>query len=173
MQRENQLVGHRLGRWEGAARAGVGCLILLLAGCAPAVMLTRNYIDNKEGSGDPAQVYAASPAQVPPDQAPLLTTKNYRNATGEARESAQVYRATLDQVWVAALKALSQLKASVTNSTRGSGSGEIEALWVGGRPLAMYVDQMGAETIRVKIRVGQFGDTEAENAIQARIGANL
>lgn len=174
MPRADYVVRQWLGRWKDSALAGVGCLLLLLlVGCAPAVMLTKNYIENKEEPGRSAQANAASPAQVPPDQSPLLTTKNYRDATGESRESSRVYRGTLDQVWTATLLALSQLKANVTNSTRGQSGGEIEALWVGGRALALYVDQMGAETIRVKIRFGQFGDAEAENAIQARIGANL
>jgi hypothetical protein len=173
MMREVAQVGRREKRRDWLL-AGAGCLILLLAGCAPAVMLTKNYIDNSGESDDPSQVYPVSANQVPPDQTPLLTTKSYKDTTGNARESTQVYRATLDQVWAAALKALGELKASVVNSTRDGVGGEIEGLWVGGQLFTMYVDQTGASTIRVKIRVGQFGEDQgAENAIQAKIGENL
>ena len=132
--------------------------------------MTSTYIDKKEQSEEPAQRYSQSSDQTQADQAPLLTTKNYR---GPTEESAQVYRATLDQVWVAASKALSQLKASVTNSTRAPAGGEIEGRWVGGQPLTLHVEQIEATSIRVKVRVGQFGDRKAEDAIQAGIRENL
>ena len=70
-------------------------------------------------------------------------------------------------------KALSQLKASVTSNTRNQAGGEIEGRWVGGQPLAMHVEQIDANSIRVKIRVGQSGDRMAEDAIQAGIRENL
>jgi len=130
--------------------------------------MTSTYIDKKEQSEEPAQRYSSSS-----DQTPLLTTKNYKGPTGGGQESTQVYRATLDQVWVAALKALSQLKASVTSDTRNQAGGEIEGRWVGGLPLAMHVDQIDANSIRVKVRVGQSGDRKAEDAIQAGIRENL
>jgi hypothetical protein len=114
-----------------------------------------------------------SASQVPLDQTPLLTTKNYTDTTAEARESTQVYRATLDQVWAAALKALGELKANVTNSNRSGAGGEIEGWWGEGQPLKMYVDQTGANSIRVKIRVGQSGDPGVENVIYAKISENL
>ena len=173
MRERGRVVRQWREKWKGWLPAGAGCLILLLAGCAPAVMLTKNYIDNREEADNPSQAYPVSSVQVPPDQTPLLTTKDFKGTTEEVRESSQVNRATLDQVWIAALKALGDLRASVTTSNRSSVGGEIEGRWVGGQPLAMYLDQMGAGTIRVKIRVGQFGDQEAESTIQARIGKNL
>jgi hypothetical protein len=173
MRDTDQMVRRRLGLGQGWPLAGVGCLILLLCGCVPAVVMTGTYIDNREESDDPTQVYSVSSNQAPTDQTPLLTTKDYRDPAGGVPESTQVYRATLDQVWVAALKALGQLKASVTRSTRDQVGGEIEGSWVGGQPLAMYVDQTGASSIRVKIRVGQSGDRKAEDAIQAGIRENL
>ena len=153
--------------------AGVGCLILLLAGCAPAVLLTRNYVDNRDEADDPSQVYPVSANRAPQDQTPLLTTKNYKDTAETAQESTQVYRATLDQVWAAALKALGELKASVVSSTRDGVGGEIEGIWVEGQLFTMYVDQTGTSSIRVKIRVGQFGNPGAENAIYAKISENL
>ena len=147
--------------------------MLLLCGCVPAVVLTSASIDKSERSEEPAQLYSPSSDQTQTDQSPLLTTKNYRDPTGGGQESRQVYRATLDQVWVAALKALSQLKASVTSNTRDQAGGEIEGRWVGGQPLAMHVEQIDANSIRVKIRVGQSGDRMAEDAIQAGIRENL
>lgn len=135
--------------------------------------MTGTYIDKKEQSDEPAQRYSPSSDQTPTDQTPLLTTKNYKGPTGGGQESTQVYRATLDQVWVAALKALSQLKANVTSDTRNQAGGEIEGRWVGGQPLAMHVDQIDANSIRVRVRVGQSGDRKAEDAIQAGIRENL
>jgi hypothetical protein len=135
--------------------------------------MTSTYIDKREQSEEPAQVYSTSSDQTQNDERPLLTTKDYRDSAGGGPESTQVYRATLDQVWVAALKALRQLKASVTSSTRDPAGGEIEGRWVGGQPLAMRVDQIDANSIRVTIRVGQSGDRQAEDAIQAGIRENL
>jgi hypothetical protein len=135
--------------------------------------MTSTYIDKREQSAEPAQLSSPTSDQTQTDQTPLLTTKNYRGPTGGGQESTQVYRATLDQVWGAALKALSQLKASVTSNTRNQAGGEIEGRWVGGQPLAMHVDQIDANSIRVKIQVGQFGDRKAEDAIQAGIRENL
>ena len=135
--------------------------------------MTGTYIEKREQSEEPAQVYSTSSDQTQTDQRPLLTTKNYKDPTGAGQESTQVYRATLDQVWVAALKALSQFKAGVTSSTRDQAGGEIEGRWIGGQPLAMRVDQIDANSIRVKIRVGQVGDRKAEDAIQAEIRENL
>jgi hypothetical protein len=135
--------------------------------------MTGVYIDNKGHSEEPAQRSSPSPDQTQADQAPLLTTKNYKGPTGGGQESTQVYRATLDQVWAAALKALTRLKASVTSSTRDQAGGLIEGRWVGGQPLAMHVDQIDAGSIRVKVRVGQSGDRKAEDAVQAGIRENL
>jgi hypothetical protein len=135
--------------------------------------MTSTYMDKREESGDPAQVYSTSSDQAQNDERPLLTTKNYRDPAGAGQDSSQVYRATLDQVWAAALKALSQLKASVTNSTRGPTGGEIAGRWVAGQPLALQVEQTDATSIRVTIRVGQVGDRTAEDAIQAGIRENL
>lgn len=135
--------------------------------------MTSTYMDKREQSGEPAQVYSPSSNQAQADERPLLTTKDYRDPSEGGQESTQVYRATLNQVWAAALKALSQLKASVTNSTLDQTGGEIEGRWVGGQPLAMHVDQADANSIRVKVRVGQFGDRKAEDAIQAGIRENL
>ena len=135
--------------------------------------MTSTYMDKREQSGEPAQVYSPSSNQTQADERPLLTTKNYRDPTEGGQGSTQVYRATLDRVWAAALKALSQLKASVTNSTLDQTGGEIAGRWVGGQPLAMHVDQTDATSIRVKVRVGQFGDRTAEEAIQAGIRENL
>ena len=132
MRDANRLVRHRRGVGQGWAPAGVGCLILLLCGCVPAVVMTSTYVDKRDQSEEPAQVSSASADQTQTDQRPLLTTKNYRDPAGGGQESTQVYRATLDQVWAAALKALTQLKASVTNSTRDQAGGEIAGRWVGG-----------------------------------------
>lgn len=135
--------------------------------------MTGVYIDNKDHAEEPAQRSSPSFDQTQVDQAPLLTTKNYTGPTGGGQESTQVYRGTLDQVWAAALKALTQLKASVTRSTREQAGGLIEGRWVGGQPLAMHVDQINAGSIRVKVRVGQSGDRKAEDAIQDGIRENL
>jgi hypothetical protein len=135
--------------------------------------MTSTYVDKRDQSDEPAQVDSTSSDQTQNDERPLLTTKNYRDPAGGGQESTQVYRATLDQVWVAVLRALSQLKVSVTNSTRGPTGGEIEGRWVGGQPLAMRVDQTDATSVRVKIRVGQSGDQTAEDAIQAGIREHL
>jgi hypothetical protein len=135
--------------------------------------MTSTYVDKREQSEEPAQRYSASGDQTQIDQTPLLTTKNYKGPAGDGQESTQVYRASLDQVWVAAMKTLSQLKASVTNETRNQAGGEIEGRWVGGQPLAMRVDQTDANSIRVKVRVGPSGDRKAEEAIQAGIRENL
>jgi hypothetical protein len=158
---------------QGWAAAGVGWLMLWLCGCVPAVVMTSTYMDKRDQSDEPAPVYAPSSDQTQTDQRPLLTTKNYKEPTGGGEASTQVYRGTLDQVWVAALQALSQLNASVTSSTRAPAGGEIEGRWVGGQPLAMHVEQIDATAIRVKVRVGQFGDRTAEDAIQAGIRENL
>jgi hypothetical protein len=147
--------------------------MLLLCGCVPAVVMTSTYIDKREESGEPGQAYSPASDQAQTDQRPLLTTKNYRDPTGGGQESTQVYRATLDQVWAAALKALSQLKASVSNSTRAPAGGEIEGRWVGGQPLTLRVEQIDANATRVKIRVGPSGDRQAEDSIQAGIRENL
>jgi len=135
--------------------------------------MTGTYMDKREQSGEPAQIYSPASDQTQTDPGPLLRTKNYRDPTEGGQASTQTYRATLDQVWVAALKALSQLQANVTSNTRDQAGGEIEGRWVGGQPLAMHVDQIDANSIRVKIQVGQFGDRKAEDAIQARIRENL
>ena len=173
MREVNRFVGHRPGVGKGWAPAGVGCLILLLCGCVPAVVMTGTYIDKREQSAEPAQLSSPTSDQTPTDQTPLLTTKNYRGPTGGGPESTQVYRATLDQVWGAALKALSQLQASVTSNTRNQAGGEIAGRWVEGQPLAMRVEQTDANSIRVTIRVGHSGDRKAEEAIQAGIRENL
>lgn len=135
--------------------------------------MTGTYIDKKEQPEEPAQRYSPSSDQTQTDQTPLLTTKNYRGPTGGGQESTQVYRATLDQVWMAALKALSQLKANVTSDTRNQAGGEIEGRWVGDQPLAMHVEQIDANSVRVRVRVGQSGDRKAEDSIQAGIRENL
>jgi hypothetical protein len=135
--------------------------------------MTSTYVDKREQSEEPTQRYSPSSDQTQTDQRPLLTTKNYRDPAGGGQDATQVYRATLDQVWVAALKALSQLQASVTSSTRDQAGGDIEGRWVGGQPLAMRVDQADGQSIRVKVRVGQSGDRTAEDAIQAKIRENL
>jgi hypothetical protein len=153
--------------------AGAGCLILLLAGCAPAVMLTRNYIDNRGESGESAQVYPVSSDQLSAEQTPLLTTKNYRDATGKPGQFTRVYPSPLDQVWPAALATLGQFQASVTKSVRGSSGGDIEGLWVGGESLQISLEQTGGSATTVTVLIGQFGDREAEDAIYARIGDNL
>ena len=173
MRDANRLVRHRRGVGQGWAPAGVGCLILLLCGCVPAVVMTSTYVDKRDQSEEPAQVSSASADQTQTDQRPLLTTKNYRDPAGGGQESTQVYRATFDQVWAAVLRALTQLKASVTSSTRDQAGGEIAGRWVGGQPLTMRVDQTDAHTIRVTVRVGQAGDRTAEDAIQAGIRGNL
>jgi hypothetical protein len=147
--------------------------MLLLCGCVPAVVMTSTYADKREESEGPAQRYSASGDQAQTDQRPLLTTKNYKDPTGGGQESTQVYRATLDQVWVAALKALSQLKASVTSRTRDQAGGEIAGRLVEGQPLALRVEQIDPNATRVKIRVGPSGDRQAEDAIQAGIRGNL
>lgn len=148
-------------------------MIFLLCGCVPAVVMTSTYVDKKEQSDELAPRSSPSAGQSQSDQAPLLTTKNYRGPTGAGQESSQVYRATLDQVCVAALKALSQLKASVTSDTRNQAGREIEGRWVGSEPLAMHVEQIDANSVRVTVRVGQFGDRKAQDAIQAGIRENL
>lgn len=135
--------------------------------------MTGVYIDNKRHSEEPAQRSSPSSDQTQADQAPLLTTKNYKGPTGEGQESTQVYRGTLDQVWAAALKTLNQLEASVTSNTRNQAGGLIEGRWAGGQPLAVHVDQIDASSIRVKVRVGQSGDRKAEDAVQAGIRENL
>jgi hypothetical protein len=122
MRDANRLVRHWRGLGRGGALAGVGCLISLLCGCVPAVVVTGAYLDKRDQAGEPAQVYAPSSGQTQADR-PLLTTKNYRDPTEGGQGSTQVYRATLDQVWVAALKALSQLQANVTSNTRGQTGG--------------------------------------------------
>jgi len=173
MRDARRLVRHRRGVGRGGSRAVLGALILLLCGCVPAVVMTGTYMDKRDQAGEPAQV--ASPASDPTqvDERPLLTTKNYRDPTEGGQGSTQAYRATLDQVWAAALKALTQLKASVTSRTRDQAGGEIAGRWVEGQPLAMRVDQTDANSIRVKVRVGQSGDRRAEDAIQAGIRDNL
>jgi hypothetical protein len=135
--------------------------------------MTGTYLDKRDQAGEPAQVYAPSSDQTEADERPLLTTRNYRDPTEGGQGSTQVYRTTLDQVWVAALKALTQLQANVTSNSRGQTGGEIGGRWVGGQPLAMHVDQADANSIRVKVRVGQFGDRKAEDVIQAGIRENL
>ena len=135
--------------------------------------MSKTYIENREQSGESAQVYSLSSDQTQTDQRPLLTTKDYRDATGGGQESTQVYRATLDQVWVAARTALSQLHANVTSNTRKQVGGEIEGQLVGGQPLALHVEQIDAHSIRVTIRVGPVGDRKAEDAIHAAIRGNL
>jgi len=100
---------------------------------------------------------------------PLLTTKNYKGPPEWARVH-QVYRATLDQVWVAALKALSQLKASVTNETRNQAA--VRSRTVGrGQPLAMHVEQIDANSIR-SCPVGNSG-TGRPRMPSSRIRENL
>ena len=173
MRDAKRLVRHRRAPGRGWALAGVGCLLLLLCGCVPAAVMTSTYMDKREQSGEPAQVASPSSNPTQADERPLLTTKNYRDPTGGGQESSQVYRATFDQVWAAALKALTQLKASVTSRTRDEAGGEIAGRWVEGQPLAMRVDQTDATSIRVKVRVGQSGDRKAEEAIQAGIRENL
>ncbi len=173
MREVNRFVGHRRGVGKGWAAVGVGCLILLLCGCVPAVVMTGTYIDKREQPAEPVPLASPSSDPTQADERPLLTTKNYKSPTGGGQESTQVYRATLDQVWAAALKTLSHLKASVTSDTRNQAGGEIEGRWVGGQPLAMHVDQIDANSIRVKVRVGQFGDRKAEDAIHAGIRENL
>ena len=173
MRDVNWAVRHRRGVWHGLVPAGVGCLMLLLCGCVPAMVMTSTYIDKREQADEPAQRSSPAADQTQSDDRPLLTTKNYRAPTGGGQESTQVYRATLDQVWGATLKALGQLTASVTSSTRTQAGGEIEGQWVGGQPLAMHVEQIDANSIRVTIRVGQFGDRKAEDAIHAGIREKL
>jgi hypothetical protein len=153
--------------------AVLGGLMLVLCGCVPAVVMTSTYVDKREPSNEPAPASSPAADQTQTDQTPLLTTKNYKGPTGEEPESSQVYRATFDQVWAAAVKALTQLRASVTSRTRDQAGGEIAGRWVEGQPLAMRVDQTDANSIRVTVRVGQSGDRQAEDAIQARIGENL
>mgnify|MGYP001767678186 CR=1 FL=1 len=173
MRDADRLVRHRHGVWQGLAPAGVGCLIFLMCGCVPAVVMTGTYVDKKDQSGEAAPL--ASPSSVPTqaDERPLLTTKNYRDSAEGGHGSTQVYRATLDQVWAAALKTLTQLKAIVTSCTRDQAGGEIAGRWVGGQSLEMHVDQIDANSIRVTVRVGPSGDRKAEDAIQAGIGENL
>jgi hypothetical protein len=151
----------------------LGGLMLVLCGCVPAVVMTSTYVDKRDQSGEPAPVAAPAADQTQTDQRPLLTTKNYREPAGGGHESSQDYRATFDQVWAAALKTLTQLKASVISRTRDQAGGEIAGRLVEGQPLAMRVDQTDAQAIRVTVRVGQFGDRQAEDAIQARIRENL
>ncbi len=170
MRGTNQIVRQWCGQRKCRSLAGVGCLIFLLIGCAPAVLLTRNYVDNREESVDPSRVYPVSSGQVPPDQTPLLTTRNYTEAKAK---NAQAYPGTLDQVWSAALAALKHLKASVTSSVRDKAGGEITGWWAGEKPLEMHLDQAGDGMIRVKIRVGQLGDREAEDVIYAGISDTL
>ena len=135
--------------------------------------MTSTYVDKRDQSEEPAPVASSAADQTQTDQRPLLTTKNYRDPVGGGQESTQVYRATFEQVWAAALTALTQLKASVTSRTRDQAGGEIAGRWVEGQPLAMRVDQTDANSIRVKVRVGPSGDRKAEEAIQAGIRENL
>jgi len=170
MRETNQIVRQWCGQRKCWALAGVGCLIFLLIGCAPAVLLTRNYVDNREESGDPSRVYPVSSGQVPPDQTPLLTTRNYTEARAG---NVQAYPGTLDQVWSAALAALNHLQVGVTSSVRDTAGGDIKGWWAGGKPLEMHVDQAGEGMITVKIRVGPLGDREAEDVIYAGISDTL
>jgi hypothetical protein len=169
MRDVNRAVRHRRGVGHGLVPAGVGCLMLLLGGCVPAVVMTSTHMDKREQADEPAQRSSSSSDQTQADDRPLLTTKNYRAPTGGGQESTQVYRATLDQVWGAALKALGQLKANVRSNTRNQAGGEIEGQWVGGQPLAMRVEQIDAHSIRV----GPSGDRKAEEAIHAGIREKL
>jgi hypothetical protein len=173
MRDVNRVLRHRRGRGQSCALAVLGGLMLVLCGCVPAVVMTSTYADKRDQSGEPAP--AASPAadQAQTDQQPLLTTKNYRDPAGGGPESTQVYRATFDQVWAAAVKALTQLRASVTSRTRDQARGEIAGRLVEGQSLALRVDQTDAQAIRVTVRVGESGDRQAEDAIQARIRENL
>ena len=173
MREVNRGRRHRHGVGRGGSRAVLAGLMLVLCGCVPAVVMTSTYVDKRDQSGEPAP--AAAPAADPTqaDQRPLLTTKNYRDPAGGGHESTQVYRATFEQVWAAALTALTQLKASVTSRTRDQAGGEIAGRWVEGQPLALRVDQTDAQAIRVTVRVGPSGDRQAEEAIQARIRENL
>jgi hypothetical protein len=169
------MIRKRLGQGRSPLLAGLTCLILLLAGCAPAALMTRNYAQNREDPDDPTQVYSVSSAQTPrgqtpPDQTPLMTTKDYKEAKGH---SARVYQGTFDQVWEAALASISQFQARVTKSVRDSVTGDIEGGWVGGESLEMHLDRMGNAGITVKIRVGQFGDQAAEERLFAKINDNL
>ena len=124
MRDANRLLSRR-GAGQRWALAGVGCLVLLLCGCVPAVVITSTYIDKRNQSEEPAQLYAPSSDQTQADHGPLLATKNYKGPAEGGQESTQVYDATFDQVWVAALKALTQLKASVTDGTRDQAGGKI------------------------------------------------
>ena len=173
MRDARRLVRSGRGVGQGWGLAGAGCLIFLLCGCVPAVVMTGTYVDKKDQSGEAAPLASPSSHPTQADERPLLTTKNYRDPAEGGQGSTQVYRATLDQVWSAALKALAQLKASVTSRTRDQAGGEIAGRWVEGQPLAMRVDQTDANSIRVKVRVGPSGDRKAEEAIQAGIRENL
>jgi hypothetical protein len=173
MRDVNRVLRHRRGRGQSCALAVLGGLMLVLCGCVPAVVMTSTYVDKREPSGEPAPASSPAADQAQTDQGPLLTTKNYRDPAGGGPESTQVYRATFDQVWAAAVKALTQLRASVISRTRDQAGGEIAGRLVEGQPLAMRVDQTDANSIRVTVRVGQSGDRQAEDAIQARIRENL
>ena len=173
MRDANRTGRPRLGRRHGTGFAGLGCLIVVLCGCVPAVVMTSTYIEKKEQPGAPADMPSPSSDQSQTDQRPLLTTKNYKDPVAGVPESVQIYRATFDQVWMAVLKALGRLEASVTSSTREQASGEIEGRSVGGQPFRLRLDRSDAHSMRVKIRVGQFGDRKAEDSIQAAIRENL
>lgn len=132
MREATRWVGHRRSVGHGLVAAGVCWLILSLGGCVPAAVMTGTYIDKTTHAETPAPLASPSADQSQTDARPLLTTKNYRDPTEGGQGSTQVYRATLDQVWAAALKALSQLRANVTSSTRKQVGGEIEGQWGGG-----------------------------------------
>jgi hypothetical protein len=173
MRDAKRLVRHRRGAGRGGSRAVLGGLMLVLCGCVPAVVMTSTYVDKRDQSGEPAPAAAPAADQTQTDQRPLLTTKNYREPAGGGHESSQDYRATFEQVWAAALKTLTQLKASVISRTRDQAGGEIAGRLVEGQPLAMRVDQTDANSTRVTVRVGSSGDRQAEEAIQAGIREKL
>ena len=85
----------------------------------------------------------------------------------------QVHAGNYERVWSAVLGALHQMNIRVITTEKDSLGGTIRARRVDDTSVSLKVEPTGAETTRVIIRVGMFGDRAASEATQARIVSAL
>jgi uncharacterized lipoprotein len=89
-------------------------------------------------------------------------------------ESSQVHAGTYDQVWNAALSALTQMNIAVVDSKRDALGGEIKARQTADNAeVDLRVEPIERNTTRVRVRVGPAGDQPASEQIQRGIDTTL
>jgi hypothetical protein len=89
------------------------------------------------------------------------------------REVSRDFAAPLDRVWPATLAARRDSRAEVRDSVRDNLGGDIDGTWPGAGPLVVRMEQTAGGVTQVRMRIGEYGNSEATESLFGRISATL